>query len=147
MANRIIPGKNIDLVETFSVTAERAYDHVPVVFYDIVLKNSYTVVGSIDFRDQMNDYMYYYGHVGYMIKPDYRGNGYALEALKLIEDIAKKEYGYKEMIVTCNPDNIASYKTLVKAGYELYETVDVPVSHELYWKNEKRKCIFKHILV
>lgn len=139
----IYESKRIDLIKTFYVTAERAYDHVPVVYFEIVLHGTDTVIGDLDLRLLMNDYMYYYGHIGYEIHQQYRGNSYALEACQMIKVIAKDIYGLDELIITCNPDNTASYKTLERLGCQCVGIEDVPKTHELYWKGEKKKAIFR----
>ncbi len=102
------------------------------------------VIGSIDLRLLTDSYQYYYGHVGYNIFREYRGHHYALDACKILVDIAGKEYHMNELIFTCNPDNKASYHTLVNLGCQLIEKVKVPISHELYWRGEREKCIFKY---
>ena len=88
--------------------------------------------------------MYYYGNVGYNILRQYRGNHYAYYACKLLFEIAKKEFALDEIIITCSPDNIASYKTLKKLNGELLELVEVPKNHMLYTLGEKSKYIFRY---
>lgn len=87
--------------------------------------------------------MYYYGNVGYNIKETYRGHHYAYYACKILFKIAKEEFGLKELIITCNPDNDASYKTLKRLGGKLVEIAQIPYDHELYEKGDRFKCIFR----
>lgn len=134
---------DIDLVQRQFISKEEAYDSIPTVYYDIVLHKTNTIVGDIDLRLVMNDYMYYYGHIGYNIKEQYRGNHYALKACEIIKIIAKDIYHLDELIITCDPKNKASYKTLEKLGCQYLGTENVPISHVLFWKGEKRKAIFK----
>lgn len=133
----------IDLKKTKFLSSEDAYDNVATVFYNIVLHNTDIVVGDIDLRLTMNKYMYYYGHVGYNVKEAYRGNHYALKACEMIKIIARDVYNLSELVITCNPDNIASLKTIEELGCKYIETVNVPISHQLYWKGEKKKAIYK----
>lgn len=133
----------LDLKKTKFLSSEEAYDNVATVFYNIVLHDTDTVVGDIDLRLTMNRYMYYYGNIGYNIKKAYRGNHYALKACEMIKIIARDVYNLSELVVTCNPDNIASLKTIEELGCKYIETVKVPISHELYWKGEKVKAIYK----
>lgn len=135
--------ETIDLMKIKYVSCKEAYDHIATVYYEILLHKTNIVVGQIDLRLTMNDFMYYYGNVGYTIKKEYRGNHYALKACEMIKIIAKDVYNLSELIITCDPENIASFKTLEKLGCQYTETIDVPVTHELYWKGEKRKAVFK----
>lgn len=145
-SKKIYTGAVVDLKQAYQLSESEAYDGVPCVFYDILLHGSKTKVGSIDLRFKMDDRMYYYGHVGYGVALMYRGHNYAYWACKRLFDIARHEYGIKELIITCNPDNVASYKTLIKLDGEYLGVVDVPIEHELYRKNERRKCIFRYEL-
>ncbi|MBR3167848.1 MAG: GNAT family N-acetyltransferase [Erysipelotrichaceae bacterium] len=134
------------LKERYRLSAEETSDGIPTVYYDIFLKNGVLPVGKIDLRLKMDDYMYYLGHIGYHVYKVYRGHSYAYKACLQLFRIAREEFGLSELIITCSPDNIASYKTLVKLGGKLIETVPVPVDHELYRNNERIKCIFKYKL-
>ena len=84
-----------------------------------------------------------YGNVAYNIKESYRGHHYAYYACKILFKIAKEEFGLKELIITCNPDNDASYKTLKRLGGKLVEIAQIPYDHELYEKGDRFKCIFR----
>ena len=87
--------------------------------------------------------MYYYGNVGYNIMESQRGHHYAYYACKVLFKIAKEEFGMKELIITCNPDNEASYKTLKKLKGDLVDIAQIPYDHELYEKGDRFKCIFR----
>lgn len=136
-------GEIVDLVERYYLSEENAIDHIPTVIYEILLHGTNTVIGNCDLRLVMNDYMYYYGGIGYDIKKEYQGHGYAGKACEVLFKVAKDVYGMEEIIVTCSPDNVASFKTLMKLGGEYLGDEDVPKSHELYWKGETKKSIFK----
>jgi len=62
------------------------------------------------------------GHIGYDISPCYRNKGYGTEILKLALIEAEK-IGIKEVIVTCNIDNIASKKIIEKNNGKLLGTI------------------------
>ena len=140
---KIYMGEVIKLREKFKTSAITAFDGVPTVYYD-VLDMQNNKVGTCELRLTCDGEMYYYGHIGYNIIEKYRGNNYAYYACILMFKIAREEYQMKELIVTCSPDNIASYKTLQKLNGELIEKVDVPKNHELYMRGEKEKYIFKY---
>ena len=148
-------GEIVDLVERARVSEKASFDGVPTVFYDIYVsgsnlgsnlgsnQGSNLKVGKCDLRLKNDGFMYYYGNVGYNIKESYRGHHYAYNACKILFKIAKEEFGLKELIITCNPDNDASYKTLKRLGGKLVEIAQIPYDHELYEKGDRFKCIFR----
>lgn len=141
--NNIYKSKQVDLIENYRVNAEEAYDGIPTVFYSIYLHNSDTRIGKIDLRLSIDGDMYYYGHIGYRINPDFQGHNYAYYACEILLRIIRNEFNLKEVIITCSPDNIASKKTIEKLNGELIKTVDVPKNHQLYIMGEKVKLIYK----
>lgn len=139
---QIYPGDIVDLKYRYEVSELEAYDGIPTIYYEIVLHNTNTKVGEIDLRLKMNEKMYFYGHVGYNIIEKYRGHNYSYHACRILFTIAKNKYHLNELILTCNPDNVASYKTLLKLNGELVEVAQVPRDHELYKKGDRMKCVF-----
>ena len=143
-SKKIYEGEIVDLKERYRVDKQTAYDGVPTIYYDILRHNDKEKVGTIDLRLTIQGDMYYYGHIGYNILRSYRGNHYAYEACKMLFVIAKEEFNMSELIITCSPENIASYKTLKKLNGELLELVKVPKNHDLYLKGETSKYIFRY---
>lgn len=141
---RIYQGSVVDLKYIEETTEESAYDGIPTIYYAIYLHGTNKRIGSIDLRLKMNDYMYYYGHIGYDINSKYRGHNYSYYACLVLFKIAKEKYGLDELYITCNPENAASYKVLKKLKGELIEVVEVPKNHELYGRGDKYKCIFRY---
>ena len=141
---KIYKGDVVDLKEKYRVSEKQAYDRVPTVYYDILLHGSNLKVGSIDLRLTVEGDMYYYGHIGYNIIRSFRGHNYAYYACLVLFKIAREEFGMDELIITCSPDNIPSYKTLIKLGGELIELVEVPKNHQLYTIGETQKYIFRY---
>lgn len=139
-------GPIVDLKEKYRVSEREAYDGVPTVYYDIYTHTDHKKIGATDLRLKSDGDMYFYGNIGYHILPNYRGNHYAYEACKMLFEIARKEFKMDELIITCSPENIPSYKTLLKLNGELLELVDVPKNHYLYMIGEKKKYIFKYKL-
>lgn len=74
------------------------------------------VVGMVNIRHELNDYLIRFGgHIGYSIRPSYRNQGYAKLQLQLALDVLKDK-GVKKALITCNQDNIASMKTIQACG-------------------------------
>ena len=137
-------GDIVSLKEKAFFSCDETLDHVSSAWYDIYLNNPRRKIGSIDLRLTMNERMYYYGHVGYHIRESFRGHRYASLACELLFEIAKEIFSMNELIITCNPDNYASRKTLELVGAKLEKIVDVPVNHELnYLEHETQKCIYR----
>lgn len=139
----IIEGDIVDLRFKYYVDEYSASDGIPTVYFYILNHETKKRIGNIDLRLKMNRYMYYYGHIGYDISKENQGHNYSYYACKMMFEIACNKYGLKELLLTCNPENIASYKVLKKLGGELMEIVDVPKNHELYRLGDYRKCIFR----
>lgn len=136
-------GEKVCLVENYRTNEKTAYDGIPTIYYDIYSNDTNEKVGKIELRLSIEGDMYYYGHIGYNISKVHRGNNYAYYACKILFNIAKDEHKLDELIITCSPDNIASYKTLMKLGGELIEQVDVPKGHMLYSFGETKKDVFR----
>lgn len=73
------------------------------------------IVGIIDLRHTLNDFLKDFGNSGYSVRPSQRQKGYATEMLKLILEVAR-EAGLTELHLSVEKDNIPSIKTIVKNG-------------------------------
>ena len=58
-----------------------------------------------------------YYWLGYILHPDYRGNGYTTEAVRLLVDHLFKTKDIIRIQAECSPKNIASMRVLEKAGF------------------------------
>jgi len=89
-------------------------------------------IGTIALRLGFNDMTMIHGHIGYSIDEGYRGHGYSYYALQLIIQLAKL-HGYRHLLVTCDPNNLSSIKSVLKAGGNLIEeNRAVPKDHIYY---------------
>lgn len=73
------------------------------------------IVGIIDLRHTLNDFLKDFGNSGYSVRPSQRQKGYATQMLKLILEVAR-EAGLTELHLSVEKDNIPSVKTIVKNG-------------------------------
>ncbi len=80
----------------------------PYYIYGIMVDDK--EVGRITFREGSLQEHYFDGHIGYHIEEAYRGHHYAYQACLLLQ----KERGFHQVILTCDPSNQASLKTIQK---------------------------------
>ena len=109
--------------------------------YDVIVSESNRIVGRCDLRLGQTKTIELAGHIGYTIYMPYRGHHYAAKACQLLFKQASF-LKMKELIITCNTDNIASYRTCELAGCEFIETKIVPRDHVLYAQGDREKAIF-----
>jgi len=139
---KIYKGDIVYLKEKYHVSEQTAYDGIATIYYDVYNYNN-EKVGSVDLRTTSNDYLYYYGNIGYNIIESKRGHNYSYYACLLLMKIAKEEYGMEELLITCSPENIASHKIIKKLNGEFIELTDVPKYHPLYSNGETKKYIYR----
>lgn len=137
-----IKGEEIDLHIERKVPGNVDENYVPAYWYAINLSGTNLTIGTIDLRIGTNSRTYYGGNIGYAIDKKYRGNNYAAKACQLLKPVALA-HEMHEIIITCNPENIASNKTCIRLGAELLEVVDLPIDNDMYLEGEFQKCIFK----
>ncbi|GGA77854.1 GNAT family N-acetyltransferase [Ornithinibacillus halotolerans] len=74
------------------------------------------ILGMIDIRHELNDFLYRIGgNIGYSVRPTERKKGYATLALKLGLEKCR-DLGMKEVLITCDQDNIGSAKVIINNG-------------------------------
>lgn len=89
---------------------------VPASTFFAVRKTDNKIVGIIDIRHELNDFLRAYGgHIGYAVSPNEREKGYATEMLQLALQYAK-ELGMKKVVLGCLQSNIPSQKTIEKCN-------------------------------
>ena len=82
------------------------------------------------------------GNIGYGIDEAYRGHHYASKACKLLFTLAKKhELSY--LLITCDPENMASSKTCQLTGGKYIETADIPQDHEMFTEGKRKVMIYR----
>jgi predicted acetyltransferase len=74
------------------------------------------IVGVIDIRHYLNDFLSEYGgHIGFAVRPSERKKGYATEMLRLALNYCKG-LGLDKVMMVCYKDNLPSIRTIEKCG-------------------------------
>lgn len=113
---------------------------VPFYHFEI-LKINGEVVGHINFKNGETEHVLQYaGHVGYEIKEPYRGNGYAYFACLALKPFLKRKYD--QIILTSDPQNFSSIRTIEKLGAKFINEVVVPQNDPAYGSGSRNKLRF-----
>jgi predicted acetyltransferase len=107
-----------ELIERIELDEKNMIDpehRVPATTFILIDENQ-EIYGSINLRYFLNeDLLKYNGHIGYGIKPNKRKQGYGKLMLSLVLEKAR-EHHLTKVLITCNDENIASYKTIEACG-------------------------------
>ena len=116
-----------------AATRKASEEFVPATVYFGVKDGR--MVGILQIRHTLNQYLLNtYGHIGYGVRPTERRKGYATEMLAIA--LGKcRELGIEKVLISCDRDNIASAKTILKNGgvYEKDIVDDEGDTVQQYW--------------
>jgi predicted acetyltransferase len=92
---------------------------VPATF--LVAEVDGLLVGRVSIRHRLNAALRDVGgHIGYGVRPAYRGRGFATEMLR--QAVTKtRELGVDRILDTCDEDNLASIRTIERNGGQLQD--------------------------
>ena len=146
----VLQNEEVCLIWYKKVPGDTQKNWVESDFYHICLPDKhflrgYKVAGYCDLRFGYNRQLYFGGNIGYRVEEPFRGHHLAEKATRLLLEEAK-EAGMPYVIITCNPDNLPSRRTLERLGGDLLEIVDLPPDNDMYQKGERQKCIFHYPL-
>lgn len=117
--------------------------HAPTYEFHMVHKETGEELGNLRLRLGSTPHLERYaGHIGYGVLPEHRGRRYAARAVRLVLPLAHKA-GLDPLWITCDPENLASRRTLELAGAELIEIVDVPEDCIIHRNGHPRKCRYR----
>ena len=98
---------------------------VPSSTYLAVREKDNYIVGMIDIRHYLNEYLTQVGgNIGYGVRKTERNKGSAKQMLKLALEKCK-DLKIKKVLITCDEDNIASEKVILSANAKLEDIRNV----------------------
>ena len=110
-------------------------NHVPSTFLFAFVGNR--IVGRASIRHSLNEFLHHVGgHIGYVVVPEFRRQGYATEILRQSLQIGRDKCGLRRILVTCDDDNIGSIRTIEKNRGVLENVVygpDLDKPKRRYW--------------
>jgi ribosomal-protein-alanine N-acetyltransferase len=118
--------KNIEETKEWLVSEEVVAKGEDVYNWGFMLKENKRLVGSGGLTFSQKHQMY---EIGYNLKRDCWGKGYATEATKKFVDYAKDELKVKQLFATHAVDNVSSGKVLEKIGF-IYQTEGIYYSFD-----------------
>lgn len=107
---------------------------VPASTYLGIRTTDHKVVGMIDIRHELNDHLFNFGgHIGYSVRKSERCKGYATKMLALALKECKRLH-INKVLITCDKENLASSKTILRQGGVLEnEVIEEGRITQRYW--------------
>lgn len=112
----------------------------PAALYLAIRKNDKKLIGIIQIRLKLNEYLLNYGgHIGDSVRPSERNKGYSTKMISLALNEARK-LGIGNVLIVCYKENTASAKTIIKNGGILENEInDESNIYQRYWITLKKK--------
>jgi len=116
-------------------------NRVPATLYLCIRTSDNRLIGMLQIRHKLNENLLKHsGHIGDGIRPSERNKGYGTKMIRLAL-IKVKELGIDRVLMTCDKDNIASAKTIIKNGGVLENELDLGNNEiiQRYWISLKKR--------
>ncbi len=121
----------IEQCEKFSKAETCPKGFVPTSQFIYLREADNKIVGVIQIRHYLNDYLRMYGgHIGYSVCHSERRKGYATKMLKEILPVCRS-LGLHEIMISCLKENVASKKTILNNG-AVYDSIVYEPEHDVY---------------
>ena len=119
------------------VPGEPSRGFVPYFHFRILAADG-SDAGHINFRVGDTEHVLVCaGHIGFEIAEAFRGRRYALQACHAIAPFVRSIY--RSVTITCDPDNLASRRTIERLGAEFVDEVAVPPHDPHYQRGSRIK--------
>ena len=118
--------EEVDIIQKFADSRDQTklpINYVPS--YDYFAVDGNKLIGIINIRVRLTENLLRYGgHIGYAVNPKYWNMGYGKKILKLGLDNYKDIIEDEKILITCDDDNIGSYKIIEANGGQLENKVE-----------------------
>jgi tagatose 1,6-diphosphate aldolase len=84
----------------------------------------------------------YAGHVGFAVHEPHRGHRYAARSIALLIAFSK-QLKFESVYITCDPENVASRRSIELAGGEYLGIMDVPANCIIHKTGHPLKCRYR----
>lgn len=129
----------IDLVLSNSDISDAECGIIGGYLFRIYHKKTREYVGYVSLRLGESPALYYLGHIGYRIEEEWRGNGFAGKACKLIQPLLQR-LRMESVVITTDVGNIASRKTCEHLHCALERIAPVPARYRNICAGSTAKC-------
>ncbi|MBE5783394.1 MAG: GNAT family N-acetyltransferase [Clostridiales bacterium] len=129
----------IDLVLSNEEVADEACGIDDGYVFYIYKAKTRKYAGYVSLRLGESGGLYYLGHIGYRVEEEFRGNGYAGKACKLLIPLMQR-LQLSSVVITTNPENTPSRKTCEKLGCILERIAPVPREYRAICAGATLKC-------
>lgn len=119
------------------VPGEPARGFVPYYHFRVLLADG-SDAGHVNFRVGDTEHVRLYaGHIGFEIGESFRGHGYAYKACRALAPFVASLYD--AVIITCDPDNHPSRRTIERLGARFVDELPVPSGEPHYERGSRVK--------
>jgi predicted acetyltransferase len=123
------------------VPGDPSRDFVPSYHFRILTKDG-SNAGHVNFRIGDTAHVQICaGHIGFEIAESFRGHGYAFQACLAIAPFVRTVYD--SVIITCDPDNHVSRRTIEKLGAVYVDEVLIPPHEPMYQRGLRSKLRYR----
>lgn len=120
-----------------AVPGDPARGFVPYYHFRILVADG-SDAGHINFRVGDTEHVRVCaGHIGFEVLEPHRGHGYAYQACQAIAPFVRSVYD--AVIITCNPDNYPSRRTIERLGACFIDEIAVPLHDPAYERGARIK--------
>jgi tagatose 1,6-diphosphate aldolase len=129
---------DLELVLVSAEPCDTRHGVVPQYNFEMRLTGMATKIGLIKFRPHLTDKLKQYGgNLSYDVDEGYRGHRYAARGCWLLFPLARG-HRLRSLLVTCDPDNVASCRTCELIGARCADTIEAEIEPGKY----RRTCRF-----
>lgn len=132
----LAPGELIDGELELVVQALLPYQpekgYVPAYHFVMLHRQTHLEMGAIELRVGLTERLKEFGgHIGYAVHEPFRGRHYAARSCRLLLPLCRK-LGINPVIITCDPANTPSVKTIESLGCRLISTKIIEIEPQVF---------------